>query len=95
MLPLAYGRGSTRIAPNPLRAAGADGRDGDDGPGGAEYGPPWPEQGEVGASRQGAAGQVHDLLVTDIAVREHPEVDGVLADERLEGLFRLDRNAIR
>jgi hypothetical protein len=75
-----------------LPAASPDCRDRHAGSRGAEHGPSGPEEGVIGAGRQGAAREVHDLLVAEIAVGEHHGVDGVLANERVERLFRLDRD---
>jgi hypothetical protein len=82
-------------AHRPLAASGPHGRDGDDRSRRAQHGSPRPEQREVRAGGQGAAGEVHDVLVTHIALGEDRDVHAVVVDKRFEGVLRLDRDASR
>lgn len=74
-------------------AAGADGRHGDHGKGAGQLGPPRAQQVKIGAGRERPAGQVHHLLVGDVAVGEDDLLHPTLANDLFEFLFGEDGNA--
>ncbi len=84
-------RARERTFPRP-RPHGADG---DHRFGGAQHRRVWSQQIEVRPGRERPRGQVHDLLVRDVAVGEDDVIDRMGVDDRFQLSFRDDGNAVR